>query len=681
MKTLFRFRTIMALFVLFLLAVLSANCSPTSTPPSAISTSTTEADSETLAGPEGMLLTLEGKAVEIAPAVEMEVLADDTPALENTPFEAASPVYRLMLDSQPFSGGITLAVPFSGIADTSPGRLFHYAALVMTETSSPVLVGAVVDGDLIHFPVIGSGRYQVLRVPVLDGSAFEAIVTQPLSVPSYPQMTPSWCSTTTMTDLAGYHEGAWPSGGLGSLWGESSNWYLAGLGGQAYNRGYFFHWVLNAGGYSVPDDVKESFTNGNAEVIIWDWRSSQINDAEWQVPGINNLGTFSGQLAVTENILYAESLFDFFKAYVEEQVWGSQGDRRPVAWGSSLAGHSRIITGSDGTNFFFNNPSSGSWNDTKSWETYRQEVLDSLSASEQEVIDTVVFYAPVRPAEDRRAVLWLLQADSNQQGSILLKRSAEGTPAANWFWDGAFGHQYGYYYNDLIGDLPADPTFGVALKSTTPQDVIEYSYSVRSISDGSYDYEVQTRLYEAAGGTQVYYGENQVSVGGGERVNFFPAGTIPIGNLPAGLYYLKFTLMMGGVTEDVKYVYFPLAEHDPYHFNVGSLREKSNCRKGPGIAYEITTPLDAGLEVTLVGLSPDWDWGQVEAMVGTTPVRCWVGMDRLEFPGSWNVPVVTVEPVAPAVVCSDYVTPGSCTSHSQCTWAVGAFGPGACKAK
>ncbi len=77
-------------------------------------------------------------------------------------------------------------------------------------------------------------------------------------------------------------------------------------------------------------------------------------------------------------------------------VWGLNGPRRPVAWGSSLAGHSRVITGSNGTEYYFNNPSNGSLNDSKTWAAYRQEVMDSFSGPKIEVIDTV-FFAEPRP--------------------------------------------------------------------------------------------------------------------------------------------------------------------------------------------------------------------------------------------------------------------------------------------
>ncbi len=125
--------------------------------------------------------------------------------------------------------------------------------------------------------MVGAEKYQMLWILSHDALAEIVDVKDPLPVPSYTQLTPSWCSLTALTDLAGYHEGAWAGGDFGSVWGESSNWFLAGKAGQAYNSGYFFHWLLHAGGYSVPEDVKKSFTNGNTEVFIWNWKAARID--------------------------------------------------------------------------------------------------------------------------------------------------------------------------------------------------------------------------------------------------------------------------------------------------------------------------------------------------------------------------------------------------------------------
>ncbi len=125
------------------------------------------------------------------------------------------------------------------------------------------------------FPIVGAGKYQVFKMHLTSTACCNSwAIFDPLAVPTYQQRTPAWCSPTAMTDLANYHQGIWPAGDLASNWGESSNYYLAGKAGQPFNSGYFFHWLLGAGGYTVPSNVKQSFSNGNAEVIIWNWNAA-----------------------------------------------------------------------------------------------------------------------------------------------------------------------------------------------------------------------------------------------------------------------------------------------------------------------------------------------------------------------------------------------------------------------
>jgi hypothetical protein len=88
------------------------------------------------------------------------------------------------------------------------------------------------------------------------------------------------------------------------------------------------------------------------------------------------------------------------------------------------------------------------------------------------VIDTVVFHANPRPASERRAVLWLRQKGDSQNGSIILRRGAAGDLEAYWLWDGALGHEYSYYDQDLMGDLPVDDTLDVKFKAFTEFDKV-----------------------------------------------------------------------------------------------------------------------------------------------------------------------------------------------------------------
>lgn len=340
----------LVLFVIVIFFIGSQSCNLTQKPstqsPAEMMTSGTPGiTTGTINGPGGMVLNLEGKALSDNAKVKLEVIEVSELTWEDSPFQAASKEYSVSFGDGEQVGNITLTVPLnSPTANGSltaslvamPASSFAYAVWSYPDSGIPSIVGAIVDQNHATFPVVGPGKYQVLQIPSSSELIKKVDVTEPLSAPSYPQFTPSWCSTTTMTDLAGYHEGAWPPGDLGSTWGESSNWYLAGKAGQASNSGYFFNWILQGVGFPVPEDVRQSFTYGYAKVFIWNWQS------RWISPFMEYL---FGDWYVTKSEEYAKSLFSFFQAYVEMNVWGLNGSRRPVAWGSLLAGHSRLITG------------------------------------------------------------------------------------------------------------------------------------------------------------------------------------------------------------------------------------------------------------------------------------------------------------------------------------------------
>jgi hypothetical protein len=689
MKTRLISRTIRGTFFIFILVMVSISCDLTglhtpqqSAEPEAtltLPTGTAELENTIINGPGGMILTLEGEALSDASNVKLEVLGEGSLSWEQTPFESASPQYLVDFGSAEQTSGITLTVPLSqSISPISLGASagpYNYAAWVQPDTGSPSLVGVLVDQDQANFPIVGAGKYQLLKILAYQSLAEIVDVKEPLSVPSYPQMTSSWCSPTALTDLAGYHVGAWPAGGRGSIWGESSNWYLAGEAGQPYNKGYFFHWLLAAGGYTVPSDVRESFVNGNAQVYIWNWNAARINLNYYEFDYERSMYEMAGQNYVAAKLEYAISLFYVFRAYVESNVWGVDGVRRPVAWGSSLAGHSRTITGSDGINLFYNDPGSGAWNQSKSWTDYFQEIIASLTSDEQEVIDTVVFIADPRPADERRLVLWLLPWTESQEGSIILRRGAAGTPAAYWRWDGDLGHMYGYYYQDLVGDLPLDTTFDAKFLVTTVQDAVEYGFVVRSISDNSYDFRVQTELYGVrSGDLPLYSSDTAATVAGGQKVNFFPAGSFPLIDLDSEMNYLKFTLWQGSIVQDVKYVYFDLAPITVFRPNIGLVTAQAYCREGPGTNYAIVTGFEPSQNLTLVGLNPEQTWGKFEAVEGDFRYQCWVGLNLVEIPGGMDVPILT-PPLTPTTLttpttsaCFQYTTPLTCAQHSECTW-------------
>jgi len=687
-------RPILVLLVLLAGTLACTQCGPSpDQPPAAEPTPTTVLEAPTptskpqittIEGPEGLVLQLEGQALTENAVPVLEILREDGLSTAGTPFGKVGPEFRIGFGEGDQVGGMVLKVPLDLLPEFGqPPDPWRLAGWARPDIGYPSLVGVLIDEELelVSLPIVGAGVYQIIQIahPV----AAELVVHQPLAVPSYPQAPCGWCSTTTLTDVAGYHEGAWPSGGLEGPWGESSQWYLAGLGGQECSRGFFFHWLLNAGGYSAPADVKESFSNGNAEVIIWNWKLTEITEEALDQYDMFDepLRAYLTESYIASRMEYASSLFDFFKAYVESNVWGQNGDRRPVAWGSALAGHSRAITGSDGTNLFFNNPSSGSLNNSKSWEAYRQEILDSISleADEAEIIDTAVFYAEPRPVGERRGVLWLRPRLDNLEGSIILRRGEEGTPAAYWHWDGDGGRDYGYYYEDLIGDLPADPTFDVQFKAMTPDDVVEYGYSIRSISDAAYDFKVETELFSETGpvGT-ISLPDQTATVNAGGRADLFPAGSFPIGSLSPGLYHLKFTMSMGGTVQDMKYAFFRLAERGyVLEIPIGTLKRNALCRRGPGTAYGVVTGYEAPMELTVLGVNAERTWGYFESVLNAAKVRCWISLDLVEMYPAPDIPIIDAPPLETQPICSRDVTRDVCNAAGG-TWKFTLAGVGYC---
>lgn len=686
-------RPILVLLVLLAGSLACTECGPSPDQPSAAeptpttmpeASTPTETKITTIEGPEGLVVTLEGEAISEGANPILEMLPDSGLSTEGTPFGKVGPGFRVGFGEGDQTGGIVLKVPFDLLPEFgTPPDPYRFAAWAMPDRGYPSLVGLLIDEDarLVSLPIVGAGMYQIIQIA---SPAAELVVHQPLAVPTYWQAPCGWCSTTAITDVAAYHEGAWPSGGYGGTWGESSPWYLAGLGGQSCPRGYFFHWLLKAGGYSAPADVKDSFINGNAEVIIWNWKAAKMDEWELELASDFHFGT--GYSEAEEYILsrleYAVSLFQFFHAYVEANVWGLNGDRRPVAWGSALAGHSRVITGSDGESFFFNNPSSGSLNDSKSWAAYQQEIIAGIlpDAEETEIIDTAVFYAEPRPATERRGVLWLTPWLESREGSIILRRGEEGTPVAYWHFDGDDGHAYGYYYEDLIGDLPADPELGAQFKAFTPDDVVEYGFAVRSISDASYGFSVRTELFSDAGKvTTLNFPEQAATVNSGGRAEIYPAGSFKIGGLNPGTYRLRFTLLQGGVVQDVKHVFFRLAErgYTP-QLPHGTLKQNALCRRGPATSYGVVTGFEAGRLLSLVGVNPERTWGLFEAEVSGNKFQCWISLNLLELEGEASVPVYAAPPPEAASVCQSDMSQESCAAAGG-TWKFTLAGTGYCE--
>jgi hypothetical protein len=625
----------------------------------------------TVGEPGGAELSIQPGALSEDAEVSVEDTGAGVPFASGSPLSSASDEYVVDLGGAQQVGEITMTVPLEGTSKQSQvdgSRVY----MVWTEPESgyPSVVGAKVVGDQLTFPVVGSGKYQVYWL--LSHEALQNLVTvlDPLAVPTYQQRTPAWCSPTAMTNVVNYHQGAWQVPGFGAVWGESSNYFLAGKAGQPFDSGYFFHWLLGAGGYTVPSDVKQSFSNGNAEVIIWNWNAA--------ITGAFNWSTLTYEQYI--NLDFADNLFDAFQAYVESFVWGNVGPRRPVAWGSSIAGHSRTITGSNGVEFYYNDPSSGSLNEDKAWDAYRQEVIDSFSGPKVEVIDTVIFYAEPRPANARRGVLWLFPGNNDDfPGSVALVDGDNGAFATNWVWDGQNGHSNGYYYEDLRGVLPPDALLGSQFKALDYGDEVEYVFGVRSISTQAYDFHVDVILQNENLSVLENVGMFDVTVPAGGRVDFNPAERFDLYGLPPSLYTLKFVLLQNGVYQDVKYVQFRVAETDlqPIVPQV-ILIKNAFCRLGPDPVFDDLTAFEAGTELTLLGYNPDRTWGKFERVVNDIPVRCWIGLGSVEIQGGENAPILPV-PALPTEVPAGPV----CTANlgkEDCEAAGGTYFVGAASA-
>lgn len=489
------------------------------------------ADGGAVEGPLGVRLVAEPGALSADAQVTIEVAGTGVPFPDESPLDVVSPEFEIDLGGAEVTGLVTLSVPLPTASAARRAALAQpgasaYVAQTYTADGVPWMLGAQPEAGNATFQVVGPGLYQLYEILVpLIPSQFD-----PLNVPSYAQHTPAWCSPTAMTDLVQYHQGAWPAGGDGSVWGESSNWYLAGQAGQPFNTGYFFHWLVAAGGYAgVPGDVKQSFANNDLEVMIW----------------------FIGG---TTDPLYNLYTWIAFKAYVESWLWGETMVRRPVAWGSSIAGHSRVITGSDGTTFYYNETSNGGINLTRAWSEYA-----AAAFAGDEIVDTVVLYHAPRPASQRRGVLRLNPAKTNDPGSIRLVRAADGAIAASWRWDGTGGRDLGYYYDDPLSMHTPDAQLDFAFGFDSTADYLSYNFQVANIATAPYDFQVRLQLYRATDPPSPPFAVHDSPAPLAPSSAWSEGGTTVIGDLVPGLYTLRFSLYQGSILQDVKYVKFRVA--------------------------------------------------------------------------------------------------------------------------
>jgi hypothetical protein len=628
--------------------------------------------------PGGAEVHLDPGALDQRENVTIEDVGVGAPLEGAGPLTPASNEYVVEFGAADQIGGMTMTVPLKTSGKTSApvsagDRV--YAAYAEPFNGTPSMVGAIVENGEATFPVVGAGKYQVYSILNHEALLQITSIFEPLAVPTYRQNTPAWCSPTAMTNLVQYHEGGWPAGGIGAVWGESSNYYLAGKASQPFDHGYFFHWLLDAGGYYAPADVKQSYSTADFQVVIWNWKA-QV-ESGYTHP------------------LYAEALFHYFQAYVEYFLWGGSGQRRPVAWGSSLAGHSRTITGSDGNVLYYNDPSSGSLNQTRSWEDYMNDIVTSTTAEKIEIIDTVVFHAPARPEAERKLVIWLYPygttGSTTNPGSVRLRSGVNDESLTNWYWDGSGGHSNGYYYEDISGKLESDPTFGVQFEAFHYHDYVDLDFQIRNITDEPQDFTVKMKIRSEDGSVDELFETGPWQIGP-EKTEHVGNSELPfrIANKPPGVYTITIMVYQGSNLNDIKYVMFRLNEQDKIIIDPhGYVNKLAFCRFGPDPVFEPLAIVEEGTEVKLLGVNPERNWGLFEVEGELQPVRCWMGFgvvdltneDEVEVVEVPPMPIVTPKPKDSIFSCSDFTTEETCMAENRCEWKFTIGGPGFCAAK
>ena len=197
--------------------------------------------------PGGAEVHLDSGALDQKEKVTVEDVGPGEPFGGSSPLTPASNEYVVEFGDAEQIGGMTMTVPLNSSGKTTApmaARDRVYATYAEPYNGTPSMVGTIVEGNQATFAVVGPGKYQVYSILNHEALLLLASIFEPLSVPTYRQNTPAWCSPTAMTNLVQYHEGGWPAGGLGAVWGESSNYYLAGQATQPFDHGFYFHWLF-----------------------------------------------------------------------------------------------------------------------------------------------------------------------------------------------------------------------------------------------------------------------------------------------------------------------------------------------------------------------------------------------------------------------------------------------------
>lgn len=98
--------------------------------------------------------------------------------------------------------------------------------------------------------------------------------------------------------------------------------------------------------------------------------------------------------------------------------------------------------------------------------------------------------------------------------------------------------------------------------------------------------------------------------------------------------------------------------------------QDTNCRSGPGTAYEVDDTLFAGTQAPVRGRNAESTWLQILSPNLNRLCWVWAGQPGLEIQGELGpLPVVYVEPpTATPVDCESFKDQNSCTAVAACKW-------------
>ena len=485
-------------------------------------------------GPGGAVLDIPKGALDQDAEVSLETAEEAAPFDEWSLLAAAGDGVFVDL------GGASLLSPALMTIPLDPGTVTMPDVVVreVVVTGGKGVFGVEVRNGVASFPILHPGTYQVFYLPFPGPGSVDR-----LHVPVYPGWADApWGYTDIMlTDLAQYHTGAWPAGGLGGQWGETDRWYVTGnavgLGANASN----LPGVLAAQGYpyagdaSVPDPTV-GLTTPDVEVLLWEFSTKA------DVP----------------------LLFPALKAYIHGYLNGAAGDPRPVSIdmyyplvGSNGTSYRRLefLGGGDLTSLTFSA-------DSHLWSEWQTNLTNTVGPQTPQTVVTTVFLTPPRPENQRHGVLWLKpwhEGPDYEGSSLVLRRGPNHEAVSKWNHDVVLAH--GYSYSDSLDQLPDDPEFGNAFTVLSDEDDLAYWFLVFNIADQPYEYHADAELFHEgdASGELLLSADLPFTIAPLTEYGPFE-DTIPLAGKELGLYTLKITLSQGGAVQDVKYLQFRLAE-------------------------------------------------------------------------------------------------------------------------